>query len=137
MNVDDYILRILKLLHKNTNKKTKQKPHDILENMLSSDLIPDLGNENRKILQDDIKLAKHIADFCLKLPDDLKDKVRKRDQIVELSDIAGLLNGSPETYALYSDFLTRQENVKIMKKNKTFPLGVYLLMKSNQDSFQI
>lgn len=85
--------------------------------MLSSDNIPDLGNENRKILSEDIKLAKHITDFCLKLPDDLKDKVRKRDKIVELSDIAGLLNGSPESYKLYNDFLKRPENAKILKKN--------------------
>lgn len=31
-------------------------------------MIPDLGNEKKKVLTSDRDLAKHITTFCLKLP---------------------------------------------------------------------
>jgi hypothetical protein len=98
--------------------------------------VPDLGSENRKILEDDRALAKHITTFCLKLPEKLKERVRNREPIVELSNIAGLLNGSTETFALYNDFLKIDKNAKILLKNKTFDLGVYLIAKNNGDNFE-
>lgn len=72
MNVLDYILKTLKLLHKNTGLKTKQKPEQILTWVLGSDQVPDLGNENRKVLEPERNLAKHITTFCLKLPEPIK-----------------------------------------------------------------
>ena len=42
---------------------------------------PDLGTENKKLLEDERKLAKEITKFILKLDDSIKEKVRNHDRI--------------------------------------------------------
>ena len=59
---------------------------------------PDLGTENKKILEDERKLAKEITKFILKLDDGVKEKVRNHDRIPYLSNVTGVLNGSTETF---------------------------------------
>lgn len=72
-NVLDYIERILKLLHANIEKKTGKNTIEILEMGLSALECPDLGTENKKLLEDERKLAKEITRFMLKLDDRVKE----------------------------------------------------------------
>ncbi|MCA9486000.1 MAG: hypothetical protein KC506_04100 [Nanoarchaeota archaeon] len=52
------------------------------------------------------------------------------------SDVAGILNGSPQTFELFEDFLKLPQNGGILAKNNTLECGTYLLLKNNNDSFK-
>lgn len=41
----------------------------------------------------------------MQLNDPEKDKMRNHQEIVKHSDVAGILNGSPQTFELLEDFL--------------------------------
>lgn len=132
----DYILKMLRLLHKNLKEKTENTSKDLVEQALGSSSTPDIGNNNRKILIDDIKLAKKLTNFILSLPENLKIKVRDHKEIIKLSDIAGVLNGSTQTFELFQDYLKNPENVPILQNEKIVECSVFLLMKNNKDSFK-
>ena len=132
----DYILKMLRLLHKNLKDKTGNTSKDLVEKALGSSTTPDIGSNNRKILNDDIKLAKNLTNFILSLPENLRKKVREHNEIVKLTDIAGVLNGSTKTFELFEDYLKNKENVEILQKEKVLECSAFLLMKNNKDSFK-
>ena len=80
-DVLDYIERILRLLHENSYKKTGKKDIELIEMGLSALEYPDLGTENKKLLEDERKLAKEITKFILKLDKKIRDRVRNHDRI--------------------------------------------------------
>ena len=135
-NVLDYILKMLKLLHKNTEQKTKKNSKELINQSLGAPQCPDLGTNIRSFLIKEIPLAKNLTFFILKLSEDLQKKVREHGAIVKLSDILGVLNGSCETFKLYQDFLQEKKNKKILKAEKIIECATFLLMKNNKDSFK-
>ena len=95
LDILDYILRTLKHLHKQSEKITGKNFVKLLEQNLGSNWIPDFDFTMKKKLESERELAKNLTKLILSLPPDYKKKVRNHKQIVELSNIAGLLNGSP------------------------------------------
>ena len=135
-NVLDYILKTLKLLHKEVKNKTGKKPVDLMLDCLGSKQVPDLSPNQRKLLEEDINLANDVLELIFGLPEGLKAKVRDHKQIVELSDVAVLLNGKPKAFQLYGDYLLAPNNAKILKNAKAVEYSAFLLMKNNKDSFK-
>ena len=135
-NVLDYILKMLKLLHKNTKEKSKKDSKELVDHSLGAKQSPDLGLNIRQLLSKEIPLAKNLTSFILKLSEDQKIKVRKSSEIVKLSDILGVLNGSCETFELFQEYLQENTNKKILKEEKIIECATFLLMKNNKDSFK-
>lgn len=67
----------------------------------------------------------------LTLDEKEKDKLRKEPEIVKRIDVAGVLNGSPETFELYKDLLKVPSNIPLLEKHNTIECGTYLLLKNN------
>lgn len=126
----------LKFLKQKTQEKTQQDLHSLVKNVLGNHSTPDLGPNNRQKLKEEISLAKNLTSIMMGLNDPEKEKLRNKEEIVQNSDVAGILNGSPQTFELYEDFLRLPKNAPILEKNNTIECGAYLLMKNNQDSFK-
>lgn len=137
MNILDYILKTLKRLHKEVKTKTGKKPNELMLEALGSQLIPDISPNQRKLLEDDINLANSLLELMHGLPEALKAKVRGHKEIVELSDVAVLLNGKPQAFSLYADYLTNRQNIQQLSVAMAVEYSAFLLMKNNKDSFKV
>jgi hypothetical protein len=57
--------------------------------------------------------------------------LRNNDDIVKNVDVACILSGSPEIFALYEDFLSNPKNAPLLENNNALECGTYLLLKNN------
>lgn len=135
-STDDYILKTLLLLHSKLKEKIDKTTMILLNDAIGNSNIPDIGDGNKKILADEIALARTLTDYILALPENLSAKVATRQEIVKLSDIAFLLTGNQKSFDLIEEYCKNKEAKETLGLNKTFEIASYLLLKRTKDSFK-
>ena len=136
LDIMDYIIRTLKLLHKNLQDSTGKDTRSMLDECLGSHNVPDISPHNKKLLEADIGLANRLFKLIANLPKELKERVKNNPTVVKLSDIIVLLDRTPDSFYLYNTFLDNPSNKKLLLDNRAVDFSTLVLMKSNKDSFK-
>jgi hypothetical protein len=136
LSADDYILKTLMLLHAKLKEKLDKTTLNLLNDALGSPGFPDLGESNKKVLADEVSLAKTLTDYVLNLPDPLKQKVAAREEVARLVDVGLLLDGRTRVFELLDMFVANDNAKRVLAANRGFEICSYALLKHTKDSFK-
>jgi hypothetical protein len=133
---DDYILKTLMLLHAKIKEKLDKNTFKLLNEAIGDSNVPDIGDGNKKIIAEEIALAKTLTEYILDLPEALQKKTAGRADILRLTDVELILAGNQRAYDLVDMYLKDEQARQIMAGNRGFEINSYILLKNTKDAFK-
>lgn len=135
-STDDYILKTLMLLHSKLKEKLGKTTFNLLNEAIGDSNVPDIGDGNKKIIAEEIALAKTLTEYILGLPENLKANVAARADIVKLTDVELILTGNHRAFDLLDQYEKNDQAKGILEKNRGFEVNSFLLLKNTKDAFK-